>query len=178
MMATTHVDLRLRATKRGIKTVVIHGVSVTSAAAGSTGLQSYKFGKTVTVPILESGPPDETPYDIIKENSLRGLHTLVLLDVKADLRKYLLIKEALEQLLAIEAKRREHVAYEDRLVVGVARIGANDEVVKGGSIKELIQYDFGGPPHSVIFPGHLHFIEAEALQLLANTNRTALEANP
>ena len=177
MTATTHVDLRLRATKRTIETTVIHGVSAISAAAGSTGLQSYKFGKAVTIPIPEFGPPVETPYNVIKENSLRGLHTLVLLDIKADAGICLSIEDALRQLLAIEQKRQEHVTHEDRLAAGVARIGANDMVVRGGRIKELISHDFGGPPHMVIFPGRLHFVEAEALQAFANTGKEALEEN-
>jgi len=176
MTATTHVDLRLRAAKRNIKTAVIHGVSVISAAAGSSGLQSYKFGRTVTIPIVESDPPVETPYDVIKENGSRGLHTLVLLDVKADLDKYILIGEALKQLLTVEQKRREHIVHESRLVVGIARIGADDMIVKGGRVADLIGYDFGGPPHSLIFPGQLHFVEVEALRVLAGTDQEILEA--
>lgn len=177
MTATTHVDLRLRAAKRGIKTVVIHGVSAMSAVISATGLQNYKFGKTVTIPIIETGPPMETPYDVIKENTDRGLHTLVLLDIKADLGKYLSIGEALEQLLTIEQKRRDRVAHEDRLVVGVARVGAEDMVIKGGCVRDLINYGFGGPPHSLIFLGRLHFMEVETLQVFAKTDRRTLEAN-
>ena len=175
MTATTHVDLRLRAAKKGIETLVVYGVSVASAIASATGLQSYKFGKTVTVPMVESGKPSETPYDVIKENGERGLHTLVLLDVKADLGKYLLIKEALEQLLAVEGKRHERVVSADRLAVGLARVGSDDSRVKGGRVKDLIHHDFGGPPHSLVFPGRLHFMEAETLELLADTGKEILE---
>jgi diphthine synthase len=99
------------------------------------------------------------------------------LDVKADLNRYLLIGEALEQLLTIEQKRGEHITHEDRLVVGAARLGADNMVVKGGLVKDVIGYDFGGPPHSLIFPGRLHFMEAETLQVFANTRKEALEAN-
>jgi len=31
----------------------------------------------------------------------------------------------------------------------------------------VINYDFGVPPHTLIFPGKLHFMEAEALITLA-----------
>jgi diphthine synthase len=171
------VDLRLRAAKKGIGTLVVYGVSVASAIAGATGLQSYKFGKTVTIPMVESGKPSETPYDVIKENGERGLHTLVLLDIKADLVKYLLIKEALEQLLAVEGKRHERVVSADRLAVGLARVGSDDSRVKGGRVKDLIHHDFGGPPHSLVFPGRLHFMEAETLELLADTGKEILEVS-
>ncbi len=177
MAATTHVDLRLRAAKLGIKTILIHGVSAISAVISATGLQSYKFGKAVTVPLVVEGLPKETPYNVIKENSDRGLHTLVLLDVNADLGKYLLIEEALEQLLLIEQIRRELVTHRDRLVVGVARVGADDMVIKGGRVWDLIKYEFGRPPHTLIFPGHLHFVEVETLQVFAHTDKEAMEAN-
>ena len=38
MIATTHVDLRIRAQKRGIRTRVVHGASIVSAAMGASGL--------------------------------------------------------------------------------------------------------------------------------------------
>ena len=42
MTATTHIDLRLRAIKMGIKTQVIHGSSIVTAVPGLLGLQNYK----------------------------------------------------------------------------------------------------------------------------------------
>src|SRR5213593_797218 len=49
MSATTHVDLRLRAEAAKIRTRIVHGVSILTAAAGALGLQAYKFGRTTTV---------------------------------------------------------------------------------------------------------------------------------
>jgi len=34
-------------------------------------------------------------------------------------------------------------------------------------VKKLLTYDFGEPPYCIIFPGKLHFMEAEALIVLA-----------
>src|SRR4030042_862912 len=48
-IATTHIDLRLRAENEGIRTSIIHSASISSAIAGATGLQNYKFGRTVTI---------------------------------------------------------------------------------------------------------------------------------
>ena len=61
MIATTHVDLMITAKKREIKTRVVHGASVVSAVRGISGLQNYKFGKSVTVPFFEEGFVSETP---------------------------------------------------------------------------------------------------------------------
>src|SRR6058998_3156107 len=56
MTATTHISIRLGLARRGIPSRIIHGPSVTSAGCGRTGLQSYTFGKSVTLP-KEPGVP-------------------------------------------------------------------------------------------------------------------------
>ena len=50
MHATTHIDLLLRAKDRGIPTLVIPGISATSLAVTRSGLQSYRFGRQITLP--------------------------------------------------------------------------------------------------------------------------------
>jgi diphthine synthase len=56
---------------------------------------------------------------------------------------------------------------EKSLAVGIARAGSNKPLVKAGFIKDLIDVDFGSPLHCLILPGELHFLEAEALVILA-----------
>lgn len=175
MMATTHIDLRLRAEKAGIKTRVIPGASIFSAVCAATGLQAYRFGRTVTVPHTESGRPPESPYDHIKTNLGNGLHTLTLLDIVAERNYYMPIREGLEYLLQIELSRKESVIHDNRIVVGVARAGASDETVRTGVINELLRYDFGGPPHCLVVPSKLHFMEAEALQVLTEAKPELLK---
>jgi len=177
MAATTHLDLRLRAEKAGIKTRIVHGASVTSAVSSVIGLQNYKFGRTVTIPIVEAGTVPESPYDFIKENLYRGLHTLILLDIKAEEKTYMTIPQALKQLLAIEEERRENVITNQTLTVGVARIGSEDMKIKAGRVERMQSYDFGSPPHSLVIPGKLHFMEAEALQVFAGAETSDLEQN-
>ena len=167
LIATTHVALRVQAAKLGIKTRVVHGASVISAVIGLSGLHNYKFGKSVTIPFLNGGL-SETPYDVIAQNRRYGLHTLCLLDAKAEDKRYMKIDEGLKLLLKVEEKRREKVVTLNTLAVGVARAGSEKPTVKAGFVKELLNYDFGGPPHSLIFPGKLHFTEAEALVVLAD----------
>jgi len=48
MVATTHIDLRLRAKDMGIETAIIHAPSISSAVSGLSGLQNYRFGKSTT----------------------------------------------------------------------------------------------------------------------------------
>ena len=171
LIATTHVALRIEAEKHGIKTRIVHGASILSAVMGLSGLHNYKFGKSVTIPF-----PDEilseTPYDVIAQNKKLGLHTLCLLDIKAEEKRYLSIHESLGLLLKIEEKRKKRVVSMDSLVVGIARAGSDSPTVKADSVRKLLDYDFGEPPYCIVFPGKLHFMEAEALIILAGGSET------
>jgi diphthine synthase len=168
LISTTHVDLCITAKKRGIKTRVVHGASAVSAVRGISGLQNYKYGKAVTVPFSEQDFVSETPYNVIHENRKMGLHTMCYLDIKAVEHRYLSIKEALQTLLDLEKQKKEQVVTPNTLVVGVARAGSPEPSVKAGYVEEVMNYDFGTPPHTLIFPGKLHFMEAEALITLAD----------
>ena len=164
-IATTHITLRIEAEKQGIKTRIVHGASVISAIISLSGLHNYKFGKTVTIPFPENF--SETPYNVIAQNKKRGLHTLCLLDLKVDEKRFLSINEALMLLLGIEQKRKKGIVTPSTVVVSVARAGSNAPTLKADFTKKLLKRDFGDPPHSLIFLGDLHFTEAEALVALA-----------
>jgi len=175
LIATTHIALRIQAEKAGIKTRVIHGASILSAVIGLSGLHNYKFGKSVTIPFSEE-TPSETPYEVIAQNKKLGLHTLCLLDIKAEEKRYLTIWEGLNSLLKVEDIRKEKIVSMNTLAVGIARAGSNNPTVKAGFVRELQSYDFGKPPHSIVFPGKLHFMEAEALIVLADAPKKLTKA--
>lgn len=174
MIATTHVDLRLRAHERGIDTRIVHGTSAQSAASGLTGLQNYRFGKATTLPFPYASGRDETDtgrtvdpsegrevpdsvIETIDDNRDRGLHTLVYLDIKADTDRYMTADRAAGMLA-------DH--YPDALGVVVARAGSPDPYVKADHLSALADGDFGDPLHLLVIPGSLHHIEADALREL------------
>jgi len=167
MTATTHIDLRLRAIKKGIKTSVIHGNSIVTAVSGLLGLQNYKFGRTTTLAYPEKDYFPTSPYSIIKENKKMDLHTLVLLDIQADKDRYMTANEGMKLLLKMEEKQKENIVNENSIICVVARAGSKEPIVAAGIIKDLINRDFGPPLHTMAIPGKLHFMEIEALQALA-----------
>ena len=175
MSATTHIDLRIRAISVGIETEVIHGVSVFTAIPGLLGLQNYKFGRTITVPLPEPNFKPTSFYEKALENFKAGMHTLCLLDIKQDRNKFMTANEALEVLGDIEKELSGGLLPDDRLVCIVARAGSDDVLVKAGLFKNMLTADFGGPLHSVIIPGELHFLEAKALVELAGAPKSILE---
>ena len=81
MQATTHVDLLLRAKDAGLNTEMIPGISATTLAVTLSGLQSYRFGRQVTLPFPYGNYLPVSPLKYILDNKSRNLHTLVLLDL-------------------------------------------------------------------------------------------------
>jgi len=166
LIATTHGSIIAEAAKKGVDFKVIHGVSIYCAAVSCSYLHAYKFGRVTTIP--KSGIGVETCYRVIAENMERGLHTLVLLDT-AD--GGITIPEAIELLLKAEDKLGLGLLPNDRLVICLARIGFDDEFRWAGRLRDAIRKEYPPPPHSIIFPGELHFSEIEAL-------RTILKVDP
>lgn len=162
MMATTHLSIILKANELGISTKVIHSSSIYSAVC-ETGLHIYKFGQVASIPYYEEKYQPESFYDVIKRNKNFDLHTLLLLDVNSDQKKFMSVNEAIEILLRLENKRKEKVFENETECIGIARLGSEDQVIKYGKAYDLLNENFGKPPHSLIVLGSLHFTEKEAL---------------
>ena len=177
MVATTHVDLRLRAERAGVGTRIIHGASIASAAAGITGLQSYKFGRTITIPVTASNELPESSYRATKANFDAGLHTLALLEVDVENHRWVTIPQALKQLHAASIRASDRFVSPETLAVGLARLEAPDMIVHAAPVSDLIGMDFGEPPHCFILPGKLHFVEAEALQQFCGARKELVDVS-
>ena len=175
MSATTHVDLRLRAMEAGIQTDIVHGVSIFVSCAAAFGLQPYKFGRAVTIPFPEPGFLPSSPYDNILENYSRGLHTLILLDIKEEEDRYMTAPMAMRWLLNAEQRLGKGLVKEDSLFCAAARVGSSRQALFAGYPEEIATVDLGPPLHCLIMPGKLHFMEARALVALANAPAEILE---
>ncbi|KAJ2693358.1 diphthine synthase [Coemansia spiralis] len=177
--ATTHTDLVLRAREKGIRVQTIHNASIMNAV-GATGLQLYNFGQTVSIVFFTDDWRPDSFYERIAENAGLGLHTLCLLDIKVreqtienlmrgrqifEPPRYMSVSLAAQQLLEVEASRSGGACTEDTLAVGVARVGSADQLIRAGTLRQLADYDFGKPLHSLVLVGRrLHELEAELLR--------------
>ncbi len=160
--ATTHTDLFLRATDLEIKVDIINNASIINAI-GTIGLELYRYGKVVSLPYWLPSFEPTSFLTGIQENHTRGLHTLCLLDIKADEARFMSVAEGLQHLLSAEKKLNTEIITEETIVVGVARMGCADMKIIPGRIKELLLIDFGKPPHCFVIPGKMHPIEEEML---------------
>lgn len=148
LTATTHYDIKHRAEQEGIDTKVCHAPSIFTSIA-ETGLNVYKFGRTVTLP-RESEP--SSIIDHIKKNDSIDLHTLILLDIDypAD--------QAASKLVEMEPElgEREALVFE--------RANQESQEVSVMSLEEAADSDFGNPPHSIILTGDKSHKEQEFLE--------------
>lgn len=143
LTATTHYDIKHRAEEKGLEVKVIHAPSIFTSIA-ETGLNVYKFGRTVTLP-SEGKPASIKKY--VEKNDSIGLHTLVLLDIDYD------ASDAAEKLL--------NLGLEDRETVIMERANHEDMDITLTSLKEASKSSFGPNPHSIILPGEKSFKEDE-----------------
>ncbi|KAL8988168.1 MAG: hypothetical protein Q9177_002713, partial [Variospora cf. flavescens] len=171
--ATTHSDLVLRARQLHIPTQIIHNASV-MAAVGATGLQLYNFGQTISMVFFTDTWRPSSFYDRVKENRQIGLHTLMLLDIKVKEQseenlargrkifeppRFMTAGQCAAQMLEIEADRGEGAYDPGSLAVAVARLGAPDQQMAAGTLKQISVTDLGAPLHSLVLLGRAHDLE-------------------
>ncbi|KAL8927800.1 MAG: hypothetical protein Q9208_002216 [Pyrenodesmia sp. 3 TL-2023] len=179
--ATTHSDLVLRARQLKIPTQIIHNASVMSAV-GATGLQLYNFGQTVSMVFFTDTWKPSSFYDRVKENRQTGLHTLMLLDIKVKEQseenlargrkifeppRFMSAAQCARQMLEIEEDRGEGAYGPGSLAVAVARLGAPDQCMAAGTLKQISGLDLGAPLHSLVLLGKAHDLEREYIREFA-----------
>ncbi|CAJ0581834.1 unnamed protein product, partial [Mesorhabditis spiculigera] len=183
--ATTHADLVLRAKQRNIPVQVIHNASIMNAV-GCCGLQLYNFGETVSIVMWLDGWEPDSYYDKIANNVSKGYHTLCLLDIKTkeqsvenmmrgrkiyEPARYQSCAEACRQLITIAERRKaageKPIYTEETKVVGLARVGWEDQKIVACSMKEMTEIYMGPPLHCLIIPGHTHPLEDDMLATFA-----------
>ena len=135
-IATTHNYVRVLAKIKGHEVHVVHGVSIISSVISLLGLSPYRVGPIATVTYPRCGVYSRRPYDIVKDNLNRNLHTILLLDI-SDEGGFMTIPEAVEILLKLEEMFGEGVFTKDRIVIGVARVGFPNYLVRCDRLEKL-----------------------------------------
>ncbi|KAK3113573.1 diphthine synthase [Teratosphaeriaceae sp. CCFEE 6253] len=182
--ATTHTDLALRCRQHDppIPTRTLPNASILTAV-GATGLSLYSFGQTVSMVFFTENWRPSSFYDRVAENAGLGLHTLVLLDIKVkepDLKamargrivyeppRFMTVAQCAGQMVEVEEDRQKGVCGKERLAVGVARLGSDDQRIVAGTLEELSGADLGPPLHSVVLCGRkMHEMEWEYVREFA-----------
>ena len=166
MMATTHIDIRLRCMELEIPFLYIPGISAISLAISTSGLQSYRFGRQVTITYQYGDYLPTSPLTQMMENRLRGLHTLALLDLDptgmgVESPVHMTPSEAGKTLLAMYEKNTqdenlENIRKWDVLVC--SDLGTSSERIIATTIEGLNDI-VGGRIHCLIIPAKMHEME-------------------
>jgi diphthine synthase len=164
LIATTHLELRVRAERNAIESRVLHSSSSITSIVGECGLHMYKIGRIIT--LVSEPQAVASIYYTIYSNLIAGSHTLILLEYNQEKNFFMKPSDALSMLLECEKDQKHDVITENTFSIVASRIGRDDQEITSGRIGSLLQHDFGSPPHSIIITGNLHFTEIDALKAL------------
>jgi len=167
MQATTHIDLEERCAEEGIGFRVIPGLTATALAVSLSGLQSYRFGRQVTIPFSDGDYLPTSPFEMICRNKEAGMHTLALLDLDPtgmglEQPRPMTPREAVDHL--VRMNNRSDLfdeSVEDWNGLLLSDLGTEEERVISGSMQELSQIE-GGHLHALIVAADFSGMEAEA----------------
>ena len=148
LTATTHVSLLLDAKKAKIAVKVLHNSSIYTSAAGVTGLQIYRFGKTASLVNPRENYAPKSSLEVIRKNLENNMHSLVLLDTEP---------KPMEAVKALEMLKEFDYA------IVLSRVGEENEKIIYGKISDMIRENLGSPPFTIIIPAKLHIVEEEYL---------------
>ena len=168
----------MRAIKLNIPTKTIHNASVMNSIA-ECGLQLYCFGPTISIPFFTATWRPESFYNKLQSNLSNGYHTLCLLDIKVKEQseenmlkgvkiyeppRFMTVNQALNQLWEVESRQQLHVVSPSTIVIGIARLGSDDQIIAAGRLETMQNFDFGAPLHCLVIPGKMHECEFEVLE--------------
>ena len=169
MQATTHIDLEERCAEEGIDFHVIPGLTATALAVSLSGLQSYRFGRQVTIPFSDGDYLPTSPFEMICRNKEAGMHTLALLDLDPtgmglEQPRPMTPSEAVDHLVRMNEKVEDF----DELVeewggLLLSDLGTEEERVISGSLGDISQMK-GGHIHALIIAAEFSGLEAEAFE--------------
>ena len=149
LIATTHVVLVTECRKKNVPIKVIHNSSIYTVAPAKSGLQIYRFGKTVSLVNPRENYKPSSPLEGIRQNLKMDMHTMVLLDTEPE---------------PMDAKTALEMLSEFENAVVMSKLGEEGEQITYGSISELLGKNLGDPPFTIIIPAKLHIVEEEYLE--------------
>jgi diphthine synthase len=168
MMATAHAAILVIAKRLGFEVKVINSVSIVCAILSQLGLSPYKLGPIATITYPRMGILSMRAYELLNDNLRRGLHTILLLDIK-DGNEFMSAGEAIDLLRKMEENGKLGIINNDLLVIYAARIGWENQSIVVSTISNVPS--LGETPHTIIIPGLLNPVEIDYLTYVLNADK-------
>jgi len=173
MQATTHVDLEARCDELDIDFNIIPGITATALAVSLSGLQSYRFGRQVTIPYSYGNYLPSSPLEMIYKNYNNNLHTLVLLDLDPtgmgiekptpmSPRDAYAILQKMEGKM-IEEGMKSSLPVKNLDGILLTDISLDSQKVISGNLSEISEYNDGWI-HCLIIPSKMNQNEIDAFE--------------
>jgi diphthine synthase len=108
-------------------------------------------------------------YNTIFNNLQCNCHTLILTEYRYDDDNSIFFldpKEVILKLKGIEENLAFHIINDASFLIVASRVGTSEQKIVSGKAESLLNLDYGGGPHSIIFPSTLHFIEKTSITKL------------
>ena len=177
MQATTHIDLEESCAEEGTCVPVIPGLTATALAVSLSGLQSYRFGRQVTIPFSDGEYLPTSPFEMICKNKEAGMHTLALLDLDPtgmglEQPRPMTPREAVDHLVRMNERSEEfNQLVEDWQGLLLSDLGTEEERVVSGKMREISHIE-GGHIHALIIAAEFSGMEEEAFERRRLTEET------
>ncbi|WP_243665882.1 hypothetical protein [Vulcanisaeta sp. JCM 16159] len=142
-------------------------MSIVCALISQLGLSPYKLGPLATITYPRMGVLSMRAYEVLNENLSRGLHTILLLDIK-DGGDFMNVQEAVELLKKMENIGKLGIVSNDLMVIYAARIGWDNQGIKISTVNDVP--DMGDTPHTIVIPGLLNPVEQDYLVNILGAN--------
>ena len=156
--ATTHYTILDEAKQKNIKVKIISGISIFNYR-GVCGLFEYKFGKTISVVYPIDNYKPTSFYDIIIDNLKIGAHTLCLLDIKIEDKRFMSVVEACKILEEIDVNNN----LKEQTCVALCGIAGKNEQIITFNFKDYKDLKTESYPQSLIICGKTNDFEKGAI---------------
>ncbi len=171
LQATTHIDLEARCADLGINFNFIPGITATALAISLSGLQSYRFGRQVTIPYSYGKYLPSSPLEMIYKNYDNGLHTLVLFDLDptgmgiekptpmSPIDAYTMLRKMEEKIIQISGEKALSVKNMNGILL--TDISLDSQNIIAGNLSEISKFSEGWI-HCLVIPSNMNQNEIDA----------------
>jgi len=160
--ATTHASIINEAKEAKVKIKQIPGISIFSVIPMLTGLEEYRFGRTVSIVKPLDNYKPKSFFEYILQNKKIGLHTICLLDIKIEKNKKYYMQPYEATLRLLEIAKEKNIETKDWQIYVISGACSKKENVFISNLKEISQmktnYDY---PTSLVITGKLTYDEKE-----------------
>mgnify|MGYP002819955664 FL=1 len=173
MQATTHIDLEARCNELDINFNIVPGITATSLAVSLSGLQSYRFGRQVTIPYSYGSYLPTSPLEMIYKNYENNLHSLILFDLDPtgmgiEKPRPMAPSNAISLLIKMEGKlaeKGENISCKVSDFEGIllTDISLDTQKIRSGKMSEISKLN-DGRIHCLVIAAKMNQNEAEAFE--------------